>query len=291
MDVTDLKTIEAVARHGSMNKAAAELNTVQSNITARIRALEDELGTVLFERHARGVLVTPAGRRLLPFVGRIAKLMGEARAAARDDGVPAGALMLGSLETTTALRLSPLLTQFARTYPAVRLAVTAGTTAGLVRDVVASRMDGAFVAGPVAHPDVHRESVFTEELVLATRPDIDSLKALAAVSDLRIVVFQAGCSYRQRLESYLAGAGIVVARPLEFGSLDAIVSCVSAGVGITLLPRGVLAPAAADGRIAIHRMPRELARVETLFIRRHDAYVSSAMTAFLTMTRQFHRKR
>lgn len=290
MDVADLKTFEAVARHGSMNKAAAELHTVQSNVTARIRALEDELGIALFERHARGVIATPAAQRVLPFVSRIAKLLAEARAAARDDGVPAGTLMLGSLETTTALRLSPLLTEFARTYPDVRLAVTAGTTAGLVRDVVASRMDGAFVAGPVTHPDVHQELVFTEELVLATSPAIRSLKALSEIGDLRIVVFQSGCSYRQRLESYLAGTGIVVARPLEFGSLDAIVSCVSAGVGITLLPRGVLAAAADAGRIAIHRMPRELARVETLFIRRHDAYVSSAMTAFLTMTRQFHRK-
>lgn len=290
MDVADLKTFEAVARHGSMNKAAAELHTVQSNVTARIRALEDALGTQLFERHARGVSVTAAGQRILPFVPRIARLIAEARAAARDDGVPGGTLALGSLETTTAWRLSPLLTEFARAYPAVRLTVTAGSTASLVRDVAASQMDGAFVAGPVSHPDLHQERVFTEELVLATSLAIPSPRALASLPDPRIVVFQSGCSYRQRLESYLASLGIVVARPLEFGSLDAIVSCVSAGVGVTLLPRGVLADAAAAGRIALHRMPRELARVDTLFIRREDAYVTSAMQAFLAMIRQFHGK-
>ena len=69
MDATDLKVFEAVARHGSMNRAAAELNTVQSNVTARVRALELELGVLLFQRHARGVKVTPAGRRMLPFFG------------------------------------------------------------------------------------------------------------------------------------------------------------------------------------------------------------------------------
>ena len=83
MDATDLKVFEAVARHGSMNRAAAELNTVQSNVTARVRALELELGVLLFQRHARGVKVTPAGRRMLPFSARISRLLSDAKAAAR----------------------------------------------------------------------------------------------------------------------------------------------------------------------------------------------------------------
>lgn len=60
MDVIDLKVIDAVARHGSMNKAAVELNTVQSNVSSRIRSLEDELGVSLFQRSAKGVQITPA---------------------------------------------------------------------------------------------------------------------------------------------------------------------------------------------------------------------------------------
>jgi DNA-binding transcriptional LysR family regulator len=99
MDATDLKVFEAVARHGSMNRAAAELNTVQSNVTARVRALELELGVLLFQRHARGVKITPAGRRMLPFSARISKLLSDAKAAARDDGVPDGVLEVGTLET------------------------------------------------------------------------------------------------------------------------------------------------------------------------------------------------
>jgi DNA-binding transcriptional LysR family regulator len=105
MDATDLKVFEAVARHGSMNRAATELNTVQSNVTARVRALEVELGVLLFQRHARGVKVTPAGRRMLPFSARISRLLSDAKAAARDDGVPGGVLEVGTLETTAALRL------------------------------------------------------------------------------------------------------------------------------------------------------------------------------------------
>ncbi|WP_132978813.1 LysR family transcriptional regulator [Pigmentiphaga sp. D-2] len=288
MDLADLKTFEAVARHGSMNKAAAELHTVQSNVTARIRALEEELGVPLFERHARGVVITPAGDRILPLVGRMSRLTAEIRAAAGDDGTPAGNLSLGGLETTTALRLAPVLSSYAQAHPAVRLSLRTGTTARLVQDVVEYRLEGAFVAGPVTHPDLYQEAVFTEELALVGGPALRTIKSLASVPDLKTIVFQLGCSYRQRLESLLAAMGIVVARPLEFGSLDAIVSCVSAGVGVTLLPRGVAAPAAKAGRVSLHRIPRELARVETLYIRRRDGYVSSASTVFLEMVRAFH---
>src|SRR6516165_5817545 len=100
MDIADLKIFETVARLGGMNRAAAELNTVQSNVTARIRLMEEELGAPLFERHARGVTLTGAGQRLLPYATRMRRLMDEARLAFSDTGVPKGALLIGSLETT-----------------------------------------------------------------------------------------------------------------------------------------------------------------------------------------------
>ncbi|QPC44543.1 LysR family transcriptional regulator [Kaustia mangrovi] len=285
MDVGELRVFEAVARLGSMNRAAQELHTVQSNVTARIRSLEDELGVGLFVRHARGVSITPAGQRLLPFAGRLAKLLADARSATRDDGRPGGVLLLGSLETTAGLRLSPVLTDFARTYPEVRLVLKTGTTRSLLDDVVECRLDAALVAGPVAHPELHCDPVFEEDLVLATCRTIRTLDDLRAVEDLRTIVFQAGCSYRQRLEAFLAELGLVTAEPLEFGSLEAITSCVAAGIGVTLLPKGLVAKAWQDGLIAVHELPDGMARAETLFVRREDAYLTSAATAFLDMIR------
>jgi len=285
MDVADLRVFEAVARHGSMNRAAAELHTVQSNVTARIRALEREIGVALFQRHLRGVSITPAGRRMLPYAARIAKLVADARLAALDDGPPNGALVLGTLETTAALRLSPILSKFARTYPQVRLSLTTGTSCSLTADVAECRLDGAFVAGPLDHPDLHTETVFHEELVLVTPRSMRSLETLGSVQDLKTIVFRLGCSYRQRLESLLAEMGILTATPLEFGSLDAMIACVAAGIGITLLPRGVVSSAVQQDLVTIHAIPPEKAHVETLFIRRHDSYVSSAMRAFVEIAR------
>jgi DNA-binding transcriptional LysR family regulator len=121
MDIADLKVFDAVARLGGMNRAAVELNTVQSNITARIKALEADIGCLLFERRPRGVALTAAGRRLLPYAARATRLIADARCAARDDGSPRGILTIGSLETTAALRLTPLLAGYAANYPNVDL--------------------------------------------------------------------------------------------------------------------------------------------------------------------------
>lgn len=286
MDLADLRFFASVARHGSMNRAASELHTVQSNVTARIRSLEDSIGVSLFDRHARGVSLTPAGERMLPFVGRIAKLVAEAEAAAKDDGTPNGRLLLGTLETTAALRLSPVLAAFTEAHPKVRLALTTGTTSSLVEDVLACRLDGAFVAGPLVHPGLSVEAVFQEELVLVTPRSIAGPEALAEWDDLRTIVFRAGCSYRQRLDALLVAFGVVVSGPpLEFGSLDAILGCVSAGIGVTLLPKAVVAAERRRDCLAVHELPRDRAVVETLLIHRSEAYLSSAFTAFVRSVR------
>ena len=285
MDVTDLKVVDAVARHGSMNKAASELNTVQSNVSARIRSLEDELGVALFQRSARGVQVTPAGRRILPFAARLSRLLSDASCAARDDGHPKGVFEIGTLETTLALRLPRLIAKFAKAYPEVRPVIRTGTTCSLIQGVIDCKLEGAFVVGPVNHPELLSEQAFREELVLVTSCAIDTLDAGAAVDNLKTVVFRIGCSYRQRLDSLLANLGILAPEPLEFGSIEAIIACVSAGVGVTLLPRGVVANALREGLVNVHELAPDIADVETVFVRRLDGYFSSALSTFLDSVR------
>jgi len=285
MDAADLRIFEAVARLGGMNRAAAELHTVQSNVTARIRVLEDELGTPLFERHSRGVTLTAAGQRLLPYAARIRHLLEDARRVVEDDGTPQGALTIGTLETTAAMRLSPLLSAYVGKHPQVDLVLRTGTTCELVDAVLEHRLEGAFVCGPVDHPDLEGEVVFREDLVvLAARSD-RTLDALLRTGGLKLIVLRAGCSYRQRLEAILASRGVVGARVLEFGTLEAILGCVAAGLGITLLPRSIVVPSRRGDELAIHELPAAEARVETLFVRRRGAFVSSALTAFLDCVR------
>ena len=285
MDAADLRVFAAIARTGSMSKAASDLGTVQSNVTTRIRALEDRLGMELFERTNRGATLTAAGRRLLPFADRIAGLLEDAKRAVADEGTPSGTLTIGSLETTAALRLSSVLAGFVAAHPTVDLALRTGTTHELIEQTVERRLEGAFVCGPVSHPDLVVEPFFREELVVLTAPNIADFEALALRGDLRIIVLRASCSYRQHLEALLARRGIVGVRHLEFGTLEAIVSCVGAGLGITLLPEALIGPVWRPGRVRIHHLPRGEGDVDTLFIRHRDAYASSALCAFLDIAR------
>ncbi len=255
MDLGDLKVFEAVARLGSMSRAAQELHTVQSNVTARIKILEATLGVPLFHRHSRGVRSTPAAVRLLPYAAQAARLVEEARRAAVGDGLPSGRLAVGSLETTAALRLAPALVDYAAAWPEVDLVLRTGTTAEMTQAVLDHAVEGAFVCGPVSHPDLVAAPMFREELVVATTRAIGSLEVLFQAGTPKIVVLRAGCSYRQRLESILASRGVAGSRLLEFGTIDALTACVAAGVGITLLPRGILETAPQARALRGHELP------------------------------------
>jgi DNA-binding transcriptional LysR family regulator len=285
MDSADLRLFEAIARLGGMSRAAAELNTVQSNVTARIRLLEEKLGLPLFERHSRGVTLTPAGRRLLPYAQQITSLIKEAVRVVRDDSTPQGPLLVGSLETTAAIHLSTLLADYVGKWPAVDLILRTGTSWELVEQVVSRALEGAFVCGPVDHPDLLAETIFEEELVVLTSPKVTQLAWLPGLADVRIVVLRASCSYRQKLETLLEQRGITGLRRLEFGTLEAVIGCVAAGLGVTLLPRRMIAHHWQD-KVAIHDLPRDQARVETQFIRRRDAYASRALEAFIAEARE-----
>src|SRR3970040_1851264 len=108
MESSDLRLFEAVARLGSITAASDELTTVQSNVTARINALEDELGVALFRRHSRGVVLTSAGERLLPYALEIARLLKDAANLVGDKNTPRGRLHIGSLASTAGVPLPPI---------------------------------------------------------------------------------------------------------------------------------------------------------------------------------------
>lgn len=285
MDAADLRIFESVARLGGMNRAAIEINTVQSNVTARIRALEEELGVPLFHRTSQGVSLTQAGHRLLPYAQRVSVLLGEAIRATCDTGTPKGSLAIGSLETTAALRLSPFLAAYVAEYPDVDVSLKTGTSRELVEQVLDRRIEGAFVCGPVNHPDLSEETMFREQLVLLSARWIGSVEELLARNDIRIIVLRLGCSYRLMLEAMLARRGIVNVRLMEFGTLETIIACVEAGLGITLLPKALIGSVWQAERVAIHELPLDEGRVETVFIRRQDGFVSSALAAFLDRAR------
>ena len=285
MDADDFRIVEAVTKNGSMNRAAAELNMVQSNVTARIRLLEEELGVPLFIRHARGVEPSEAGLRLLSYAKQIGSLMQEARTAVKEDGIPKGRLRIGTTETTVGLRLPRLVAEYAKKFPQVELSITTGATTPLIYQVLERHLDGAFVSGPVSHQKLREEPILDEQLVLVSPRSVQHLDDLASVEDLRIIVFQKDCSYRQRLDSFLGEMG-VKHQVMEFSSLDAIITCISAGVGITLLPAALVDDVWKERSVAVHQLSADRASIQVVFVQRSDSYPTSALNSFLKMCRE-----
>ena len=156
-----------------------------------------------------------------------------------------------------------------------------GTTAELVERRAGARARRRLRLRPGRpSPSSRPTAIFEEELALLSAPGAASLAELLRQPDLRLIILRAGCSYRQRLEELLARRGIVGLRRLEFGTLEAILGAVAAGLGITLMPRALVGPTWRGGRIAVHRLPKVEARVQTLFVRRRDMLCSSALVAF-----------
>jgi LysR family transcriptional regulator, cell division regulator len=285
MDAADLKFFAAVAKAGGMNRAAGELNTVQSNVTARVRTLEEELGVALFHRGRTGVTLTAAGQRLLPYATKVTFLLDEARKAVKDDGEPRGGLTIGSLETNAALRLAPVLAAYAAAYPDVDLVLRTGTTYELIAQVLDHMVEGAFVCGPVNHQDLVEEVFFREQLVVLAPRSVRHLDDLTRKGDVKVVVHPQGCAYRQILENILMKRGVVGIRHLEFGNIETIYRSVCAGLGITLLPKSLIGSIWRDNAVSVHEVPEAEARITTVFVHRQDALVSSALKEFLKFAR------
>lgn len=289
MDLAALRIFRAVAQDGSVTQAAVRLNTVQSNVTARIRQLEDELATPLFDRINRRLVITPAGRLLVDYAERLLTLAEEAGEAVRAHGTPQGLLRLGSMETTAAARLPAVLVALRARHPKIDLRLTTGPTAHLIQGVLQHQLDAALVSAPVLHPQLEMQAVLEEEPVLfsaADWPTLNNAADLARRGPLSVFTFREGCSYRQRLLDWLRGEGVQLAQLNEYGSFEAIIGCVAAGMGVSLLPRAVLQVHLAAGTLRTHPTPPVVGRAKTLLVWHRERSRHMARETFSALLRE-----
>lgn len=278
LDLAALQIFKAVADEGGITKAAAKLHRVQSNITTRVKQLEARLGTKLFLREKRKLVLSPAGKLLLAYADRLLRLSSEAEAALRD-GTPRGTLKIGTMESTAAARLPRILSRYHKAYPDVRIELVTGTSGALVTKVANYEIEAAFVAEPAtAVSGLEHQLAFREELILITPKSYPRIKTPRDIGKSTIIAFGAGCTYRSRLEDWLTRARVVPDRVIEFGSYHAIVACVAAGAGIAIVPKSVIRVLHADSEIAAYPLPAAMASAKTLLIWRGE-HPSAALEA------------
>lgn len=274
MESGDLKIFQAVAREGSVTKAAQKMNYVQSNVTARIQHLESQLGVPLFRRSNRGMTLTPAGENLLSYADKILTLMGEAAHTTQYSDQPSGPLRLGSIETTAAMHLASLLGEYRRQYRDVQMSLQTGGSHVLVQKVLNDELDGAFVYGEADTPELEHINVAQDEMVLISKPGSSGMRELLAQP---MLFFDVGCTHRERAEAFLREMGITDYHMMEFGTLAVILDGVSSGLGVSLLPRSSVAKMEEDGRILLHALPEKYRTLEVRFVYRKNVWHSSAL--------------
>jgi DNA-binding transcriptional LysR family regulator len=262
LDLDSLEIFRTVAQEGGIIRAAGKLGRVQSNVTTRIKQLEQRLGRSLFRRQGRSIVLSPEGELLLSYTQRLFRLADEAEGELRT-GQPVGALRIGSLESTAGSRLGPILSKFHRLHPAVVVELATGTTGALVQRVSNFELEAAFVSEPFSAPGLSTLKVFDEELVLITGKDVPAVRRAADLAGRTLIAFANGCSYRKRLEEWLGAGAVMPARTLEFASYQAMIACVAAGTGFAVVPRSLLLALRSAGDVRQHELPARVRRNRT----------------------------
>ncbi|MEC1719315.1 LysR family transcriptional regulator [Schinkia azotoformans] len=276
MEFKDLEIFQMVAEKGTISEVAKELKYVQSNITMRIQKLEQELNTPLFNRHRRGMSLTPEGKKLLAYSKKILLLTAEMKKAVQSKEEPSGKLDIGTVETV--IHLPKILSTFIKKYKNVDLSLFTGVTETLEKEVLHHKLDGAFVTESDFHPDLVSHEVFREELVLISDKHSSSLEELKQEPFL---CFSEGCGYRARLEAWDRDQNITPQKVLEFGTLETILQSVAAGLGVTFVPKSAVTHMEQNGLIHCHTLPEKYSKIKTVFIRRADTYLTSTMEKFI----------
>ena len=295
MELQQLRYVVAVARTGNFSRAAEECHVAQPSLSQQIQKLEDELGERLFDRLPRRAKLTHAGESFLP---RAQRILAEVETAQRElreaHDQLRGRLTLGVLPTIAPYLLPPIIAEFSRACPEVEIVVQEDTTARLLKLGCACELDLAIASLPIGDDRFEKETLFTEELLLAMPPAHPlTTKKRVRFSDLeneRFILMKEGHCLGDQVLSFCNRRDFrpqVTCRSVQIETIQALVH---AGLGISMVPRMAVDGATRTG--PVYRpleTPHPTRAIIALWPRQRP--LSRIAGTFLDHLRQFARKR
>ncbi|WP_411345641.1 LysR family transcriptional regulator [Paenibacillus sp. WLX1005] len=291
MESRHLFTFLTVVETGSFTAAARKLDYAQSSVTAQIQSLEQELGTPLFDRIHKRILLTDAGRRLQPYAQEISRMHNLAREAIVSGDQIGGVLHIGAPESLAAFRLPPIIKEFRQQYPSVQIILKPGACEELHEMLRRGELDIVFLLQPhMEDYELKVDMLVEEEMALVAPPD-HPLAILSHVEPhhLRyetILYTEAGCNYRLLFEKTLNRHGVFPDPSIEFWSNEAIKQCVMAGLGLAFLPLITVERELEEGKMVALNWDDTDQRVCTHISYHTKKWQSPAQSRFVQMTHQ-----
>lgn len=241
MDLGQLRTLVHVAELGSLSKAADRLRIAQPALSRQIRLLEEELGTRLFERHGRGMVITDAGRRALARATRIMAEVEEIRQDVSDAGATlSGRVAIGLPPTVAEIISVPLVRAFREAHPQVELRFVTAFTGYLLDWLQRGEVDVAVLYDPRPARSVRSVPLMIESLYLVGPPEPalspTRVVPFARLADKTLLLPSARHGLRAIVERCAAEAGITLRVEIESDSLYTLKDLVRHGYGTTVLP-------------------------------------------------------
>ena len=283
MNTNDLKLFEAVAFHGSFTRAAEAMFTVQSNVTARIKSLEEEFGTSLFIRTSRKVELTAAGKKVLICCKQINNLIEDTKLSIGETDIVKGRVKIGFLETTMAIKGPALVKAMADKFPMIDIDLKSDMRDRLIDDVLNFRLDAAFIPAPVDSEELEQVVIADERIVAVTPAVFNNLKELLAQPQPRAIVFDQGCFFRSRLESWLASKSVTNYHKTEMNSIEGVINFIESGIGFSFLPNEIISAFYSKRKLKTFALPKEIGFMKTVLIYRKENLSSPVLKAFISL--------
>jgi DNA-binding transcriptional LysR family regulator len=251
-----LRLFLTVARLGSYTAAGRELSIAQPAISHQVKALEDDLGVALFDRHGRGIELTVAGRALAETCTEVFHRLDEgARMLAELSTGARGSVDLAA-DTTSGIYVVPAaLGQFHRLHPGIDVTLHVENRNGVLRRITDRTCDLAVMADPPGRIGLELAPFRFDRLVAIASPDhplgAERSISLAALADERFLAREEGSGTRAATERLFARAGLRLDPAMELGSTGAIKQAVAAGLGVSIVSRWAIDLELQVGRLVV----------------------------------------
>ncbi len=294
LDTRQLRAFAALARCGSFTEAAGELNLTQSAVSHSMKALEDDLGSRLFLRSGKRVLLTQAGKELLSHAESILRRMGMARDAISSlEKSPRGRLRIGCSTAASQFILLAVLREFRDSFPLYNVTVLPGETPENMQRLREGEIDLSISLKPHEITGLTCQPLFydhLELLVAANHPWATTPPTALAVAEQTLIVTSRRSYTCELFRNHLLGQGVRANNFTELGSIEAMKQFVKLGLGTAIAARWTAEEEISRGEISCVRMPQGPIRRDWVVSHLEDRALNLAEQTFTGLCIQVGRK-